>query len=185
MSPLQFALFFSGLLVAYGLVHLRLVRFEGYLRELGGIRALDERTKELSARLERVRLEHVEEQLEVLHDDLKELIHASARVERQLSSMRIVDASGEMVVEGAPAPQPSTGEGSPGSRVRALVESRLLSLGYNNLRILSDLGEISLEDSVDVRVECERESMRYKGRVLTQNGAIRDLNLKSMAQSFP
>ena len=61
MSPLQFSLFFAALLVAYILVHVRMVRFEKYLREIGGIKMLNERLNALSAGLERLRLDRVEE----------------------------------------------------------------------------------------------------------------------------
>ena len=38
MDTLQFALFFAALLVAYVLVHMRLVRFEAYLKEMSALR---------------------------------------------------------------------------------------------------------------------------------------------------
>ena len=38
MTPLQFSLFFAAILVAYFLVHLRLIRFEAHLKEISGLR---------------------------------------------------------------------------------------------------------------------------------------------------
>ena len=39
MTTLQFSLFFAAILVAYLLVHLRLVRFEGHLKEIVALQA--------------------------------------------------------------------------------------------------------------------------------------------------
>ena len=70
-------------------------------------------------------------------------------------------------------------------RIRALVEARLLQLGYGNLRMLTELHEMLLDGDVEVQVECERRHMPYKGRVLVRNGAVRDVAMQSAATSFP
>ena len=54
MSPLQFTLFFAALLVGYVLVHLRMVRFEAHLRELGRLRRIEEELVALDARVEQL-----------------------------------------------------------------------------------------------------------------------------------
>ena len=55
MTTLQFAVFFAALLVGYVLVHVRLVRFETYLREVSALKVMNERLKGLSDVLTRVR----------------------------------------------------------------------------------------------------------------------------------
>ena len=75
--------------------------------------------------------------------------------------------------------------GSPAERIRRVVEERLLSLGYRNLRILTDLSEASLDEETSVQVECERRNMACKGKVKTINGGISDVELHNIVQSFP
>ena len=72
-----------------------------------------------------------------------------------------------------------------GARIQALVESRLLQLGYGNLDILTDLSAVRSDHDVEVQVECERSGMPVKGRVLVRNGSIRDVALQTVAQMFP
>jgi hypothetical protein len=174
MSPLQFSLFFAALLVAYILVHVRMVRFEKYLREIGGIKTLNERLNALSAGLERLRLDRVEELLGQLHEDLETVRKATDRVERAVGR-----GSGAA---------PGAGSGldrSPAERIQSVVETRLLDLGYRNLRLLTDLSGVVLEEQLEVLVECERDHMPHKGRVTTKNGAIIDVTIQNAAQSFP
>ena len=63
--------------------------------------------------------------------------------------------------------------------------TRLLQLGYVQLRLLTDLREQRLEGDVEVQVECERAHMPFKGRVLVRNGAVRDVALQTVAPTFP
>jgi len=174
MSTLQFALFFAALLIGYVLVHLRMVRFEKYLREVSALKVVNERLQGVTDVLSRVDLTAVEERLEMIHERLKELGAASERLEQA------VERSGErrdIVVPSAIA--------SAGERIRALVETRLLALGYHNLRILSDLTAVAMADELDVTVECEKNQTAFKGKVSTCNGEIRDVNLQSVTQAFP
>lgn len=172
MTPLQFSLFFAALLVGYVLVHLRLVRFESYLRKVPALEDVDQRLRGIAEVLQRVRLERVEERLERIHADLEAVVAALERMES--SAPRTVT-----VVSEPAAPQ------SDGARIRALVEGRLLAMGCSDVRVLTDLSEASLEDETRVVVECVRGGMPCKGHVVTQNGAVRDVDLRSVAASFP
>lgn len=172
MTNLQFALFFAAILIAYVLVHVRLSRFEAYLREIAGLKLLNERLKGVSDVLERVRLDHVEDLLGQLHDDLIAIRDAQEGLERSLGRAGVAE------------PEVAR-SGSAADRIRAAVESRLLSLGYSDLRILSDLADSTLDTETTVRVECSRQNMVSKGRVVTRNGAIVDVELKPVAQVFP
>ena len=173
MDALQFSLCFAALLLGYVMVHVRLVRFETYLKEIAGIKTLNERLKAVSDSVERVRLDRVEELLQLLHEDLEDLRASSGRVERA-----VVSRSGGMVPG-------SGGERSAAERIRSVVETRLLDLGYNNLHLLTDLTKATLEEQVEVQVECERDHMPCKGKVSTRNGAVVEVQITSASQSFP
>ena len=173
MSTLQFTLFFLALLVGYALVHLRLVRFEEHLQKLAGIRSIDDRLRSLDEHLrqllqafEKVQLERVEQRLDRLHEDLEDLREATTDVRSAVVQI------------------PATLE-TWSARLRGLVESRLLQLGYGNLRILTELADAPADRDVEVQVECERNHMPCKGRVLVRNGSVRDVAMQPVAQMFP
>jgi hypothetical protein len=175
MDIYQFSLFFAALVIAYMLVHLRLIKFETYLKDIATLKLLNERLKDLCDRMERVRVDRVEEGLHQLHDDLadlKELTKDLAEVQR---SAPVNDVVVPMSVPVASAPE----------RIRSVVEERLLSLGYGNLRILTDLSGANLDEEVTLQVECERRHMPCKGQVKTINGGISDVQIHTIVQSFP
>lgn len=177
MTTLQFSLFFTGLLVAYMLVHLRLLRFERYLREITGLKALNERLERVAQTMERVRLDRTEQSLAQLHDDLVSMIEGQMRLERALRR-----------TEPSPAPIMAAGVGAevtPSQRIRDAVAVTLMSMGYGNLRVLSDLTSASLDDRTEVVVECERNLVGYKGKVVTHNGTVVDMQMQSVTQTFP
>lgn len=174
METYQFSLFFAALLVAYVLVHVRLVRFETYLKEIAGIKSLNDRLKRVSDVLERVRLDRVEEQLDQLHADMAQLLEAADRVER---AIRVAAPP----AGAAPAPAAFAA----GERIRAAVETRLLSLGYSDLKLLTDLSKASLDDDLEVLVECQKDHVTCKGKVTTRNGAIREVQMQPVTQTFP
>jgi hypothetical protein len=187
MSDLQFSLFFVALLVGYLLVHLRLVRFEGHLQKLAGIRSLDDRLRTLDERLkqlaesfDKVRLDRVEGGLDRLHDDLEDLREATLDVRHA-----VVHIPQPTIVAAAENPAPVVTAEPAGARVQAVVETRLLQLGYGGIQILSDLRSASSDGECEVLVEAERGNMPVKGRVVVRNGAVRDVALQSVVQMFP
>lgn len=190
MTPVQFSLFFVALLVGYVLVHLRLVRFEDHLAKLTGIRGLDDRLRVLDDRLrvlaesfDKLRVERIEAQLQRLHEDLEDLREVTSDVQHavvQIPAPVLAPVPAPTVVE-----VPGTPTETPATRILNLVENRLLQLGYHGIHVLSDLGDVRLEDDVEVLVECERGGMPIKGRVLVRNGSVRDVALQSVVQMFP
>jgi hypothetical protein len=178
MSTLQFSLFFAALLFAYVLVHVRLARFESYLKEIAVLKLLNERLQGVSEVIERVRLDRVEEQLGRLHEDLVEIRDGTARLERTLHR----DLSQTISVA---TPAAGGADGSSGERARAAIETRLLSLGYGELNVISDLSSVRLDEQYEIKVECLRDHMPHKGTVVFKNGSVVDVNLQSAAQSFP
>ncbi len=176
MDLLQFSLFFAALLVGYVLIHLRLVRFELYLKEMGGIRTLNQRLESLASALERVDLSRVEEMLGQLHDDLRAVQRATHAVEEAVAQAGAPAPRVEAAVEAGPA--------SPAQRAVAVTEARLLQLGYGGLRILTDL-EGAGDGDLELQVECERNGMPCKGRVVVRNGAVRDVQIQTVHQAFP
>jgi len=174
MSTLQFALFFAALLIGYVLVHIRLVRFEKYLREVSALKVVNERLQGVTDVLSRVDLHAVEERLELIHGRLGELGDLGERLEQAVER---VSEREDVVLPAAIA--------TAGERIRALVETRLLSLGYHNLRVLTDLTAVGMTDELEVTVECDKNQTAFKGKVVTCNGEIRDVNLQSVTQAFP
>ena len=189
MSPLQFTLFFVALLVGYVLVHLRLVRFEEHLRKLAGIRGLDERLAQLDDRVqalsqasEQQGLSRITQQLDQLHDDLEDLREATQRVGEAVVT---IPASGPSVMSGGEGANQNSAPMTPAARIVAVIEARLLQLGYRRLRLLGDLSDVQFTDEVEVQVEAERNGMPCKGRVVSRNGSVSDVHIQTVAQSFP
>lgn len=172
-------LFLGGLLVGYLLVGLRLARFESHLRELAGLKVLNDRIEQLAQQMDHLRPDRVETLLERIHEDLQRLQDANESL-----SQTIQRAASQPVVVSEPSMVMSRPE-SASERVRALVEVRMLHLGYANLRILSDLTMATMEGDFEVQVEAERNQMPCKGRVALRNGSVRDVSMQSAATMFP
>lgn len=183
MTVLQFSLFFVALLIGYVLVHIRLARFEEHLQKLAGLRSVDERLKVLVTAVEKLgTLERIEASLDRLHGDLEDLREATGGVQEAVYNLPQPSRSAA-AVEGEPV-MAVAGE-SPAARLQALVESRLLQLGYGNIRILGDLTLVSDHGDADVTVECERGGMAAKGTVQVRNFGVRDVSLQTVAPMFP
>lgn len=180
MDPLQFSLFFVALLVGYVLVHLRLARFEVHMQKLAGIRTLDERLRVLAESFDKLRIDRLEQQLERLHEDLVDLREATSDVRQA-----VYEIPQPTVVHSAPEAVAVAASESVGSRVLALVETRLLQLGCRKIQVLTDLGDVRADREVEVLVECERGGMPTKGRVIVRNGAVRDVLMQNVATMFP
>lgn len=181
MTVLQFSLFFVALLVGYLLLHVRLVRFEQYLREMVGLKTINERLGALASALEKLKLDRLEQRLEQLHDDLEDL-----REDVRHSASSVTEAVVRIPTPSTPVMTLAASAELPGSdRLRALVETRLLQLGYGNLRLLTDLTGLSLDGEVEVQVECERNHMPCKGRVMLRGGSLRDVQMQPVVQAFP
>jgi len=174
MDALQFSLFFAALLVGYILVHLRLVRFEAYLREMGGIKSLNDRLKGVADGMDRIRVDAHEDLLRQAVEELQKLRKDVQRVER---AQREVESTGPVLIPGA--------EPSAGDRVRGLVEARMFHMGYTDLRVLTDLSRARLDEEVDVTVECMRNGMPFKGKVRVRNNGVHGVDMQSVAAGFP
>ncbi len=181
MDVVQFSLFFVALLVGYVLVHLRLLRFEEHMRKLSGIPVLDDRLRLLIETIEKLRLDRLEAHLERLHEDLQDVREATTEVQNAV--VRIPRPAA--IAAGADAPAIAATHESEGARLLAVVETRLLQLGYSNIQVLSDVSRLHADGDAEVQVECEKGGMPAKGRVLLRNGAVRDVALQTVAQMFP
>lgn len=174
MDPFQFSLFFVAILIGYVLVHLRLVRFETYLREMGGIKSLNERLQGVADGMDRIRVDAHEDLLRQAVEELQKLRQDVQRVER---AQREFEPTGPVLIPGA--------EPSAGDRVRGLVEGRLLQMGYGDLKVLTDLSRARLDTEIDVVVECLRNGMPYKGKVRVRNNGVQGVEMQSVAAGFP
>lgn len=175
MDAIQFSLFFAAIVIAYVLVHVRLVRFEKYLKEVSVLQVLNDRLKTLADGLQNIRVDRLEEQLQQLHEDLEAIHEVEKKIVRGQTAAR----------EAGPAAAAERSAASAAEKIRSVVEERLLHLDYHNLRILTDLKNVNLDDELEVLVECERNDMPYKGHVRTRNGNVSDVEIHSVAQSFP
>ncbi len=192
MSGLQFTLFFAALLVGYVLVHLRMIRFEEHLQKLSSLRNIEDRIRSLDSHVEQmaqvsgnVNLERVTKQLDRLHEDLEDLREATSEVRSAIVHIpmpEVVTAGGE---SGELSDTAVVRAESAGTRIVGLIETALLQLGYRKLRLLGDLSDVQFGDEIEVQVEVERNGMPFKGRVLMRNGSVHDVNVQSVAQSFP
>jgi hypothetical protein len=181
MDGLQFSLFFVALLVGYLVIHIRLVRFEQYLREMVGLKTINERLGALASALEKLKLDRLEQRLERLHEDFEDL-----REDLRQTAATLTEAVVHIPTPSAPAMTLTASAEVPASdRVRALVETRLVQLGYGNLRLLTDLAGVSLDGEVEVQVECEKNHMPCKGRVMLRGGSLRDVQMQPVVQAFP
>lgn len=188
MDSLQFALFFAALLVGYVLVHLRMIRFEEHLEKLSGIKGLDDRLRSLDDRVKqmaestaKVSMERVSVQLERLHEDLEDLREATTEVKQAVVQIPTPAAR----EKGGAAERGPVNPESPATRIVALIETRLLQLGYRHIRLIGNLAGAQMADEIEVQVEAERNGMPFKGRVVMRNGSVHDVNVQSVAQAFP
>ena len=192
MSDLQFTLFFAALLLGYVLVHLRMIRFEEHLQKLSGLRNIEDRIRSLDVHVEQmaelsgnVSLERVTKQLERLHEDLEDLREATSEVRSAMVHIPMPDVVSVGGDTGSLSDVAAVRAESAGTRIVALIETALLQLGYRKLKLLGDLSDVQFGDEVEVQVEVERNGMPFKGRVVMRNGSVHDVNVQSVAQSFP
>lgn len=192
MTDLQFSLFFAALLVGYLLVHLRMIRFEEHLQKLAGIRAIDDRLRTLDDRVKHLaetsgkgNLDRVSAQLDKLHEDLEDLREATIEVRSAVVQIPAPAVVAAVADDGSNSDRSAAQSESPATRIVAMIETRLLQLGYHNLRLLGDLSDVQMADEIEVHVEGERNGMPFKGRVIMRNGSVHDVNLQSVAQAFP
>jgi len=190
MTPLQFGLFFAALLVGYVLVHLRMVRFEEHLQKLAGIKSIDERLQSIDGRVTqlaeataKVNLERISAQIERLHEDLEDLRERTTEVRQAV--VKIPATPPVARDKGAAAGRATVSNESPATRIVALIETRLLQLGYRHIRLIGNLNGAQMADEIEVQVEAERNGMPFKGRVVMRNGSVHDVNVQSVAQAFP
>lgn len=185
MDALQFSLFFVALVVGYVLVHLRLVRFEQHLEKLAGIRGLDDRLRAIDDRLralgesvDKVRFDRLERGVDRLHEDLEDLREATVEVQHAVVQIPPPPPP--------PAPEPArASEPTMAGTILALIESRLLQLGYHDIDVLTDLDRVDAAGDLDVVVECWRGGMPQKGRVHVKGGSVRDVTLQTIVNMFP
>ena len=192
MSDLQFTLFFAALLLGYVLVHLRMIRFEEHLQKLSGLRNIADRIRSLDVHVEQmaelsgnVSLERVTKQLERLHEDLEDLREATSEVRSAIVHIPMPDVVSVGGDTGSLSDVAAVRAESAGTRIVALIETALLQLGYRKLKLLGDLSDVQFGDEIEVQVEVERNGMPFKGRVVMRNGSVHDVNVQSVAQSFP
>lgn len=175
MDAIQFSLFFAALVIGYLLLHLRVSRFDKLLRELTGLRLLNERVGALVESVDRIRQQGLREQLERMQGDLQRLVEVTAQIERAIPE----------AVEHAPAVVLPAPGATAGEQIRANVVAHLQGLGFTNVRVLHELARVRFDEDLELQVECERQHMPCKGKVTVQGGTVRDAQVQSAAPMFP
>jgi hypothetical protein len=155
------------------------MKFEVYLKEISGVKRLDERLQGVAEAMERIRVDRLEEALNQLHEDNREVIDAVKGVERKVAStasqqVEVITREGEAIAAATAA-----------DRICGAIEARLFGLGYSKLNILTDLAGYAADDEVTVQVECEKRMMPCKGSVTLRGGRIVDVDVHSVVRMFP
>lgn len=154
----------GSLLAELRRVHQRLERLD----RLEDLRAQLGKLTESSSGLDLRRIEHVLIDLRDLHKHLEERLLAA------------VEAGGRI-------DRAAAGGALDGPALAERAVSRLLAMGYERVRVLtppSELAKIAAEGG-DVVVEARRDGAIAKGRVLVREGAITDVEMRSVHTMFP
>jgi hypothetical protein len=77
-----------------------------------------------------------------------------------------------------------------GNSLSDVVETKLYTLGYQRVIVLSDLSELQNgegggDEQVRVRVEAFKDGAQYKGTLLLQGRSVVELDLTPVYSSFP
>ncbi len=174
MDLLLFSLFFAALVIGYVLVHVRLTRFELLLGELRTLRSIDERLAQLGRDGERVRLGPIEQRLDSLHEAVGAVTAAIRRLERTNERPIVVEPGG------AQLPARSYAE-----QLGDTIQQELQAQGFARVRCVTDLADLPPDEASEVVVECERQGMPHKGKLVVRAGRVEAVRVQSASATFP
>ncbi len=165
MTPLlQFSLTFTTLVVLAVILYLRLRHYEAYLRDLEGIKTLNQRLKALVDGLQSLGTKRVELQLQEIQEVLQEIRNGIAQWPGRES-------------EGSPS------RSSP--NLLDICERKLYAMGYEEVRVLSDLSGVNPLEPVRVVVEARKDGVACKGHLVLHGSAVTEMDLQRGYTSFP
>ncbi len=135
--------------------------------------------------------------LDKIHSQLGKLVGERSDIDlRRLEHVLLDVRDGLKKVEGAfldsvqqgRSPDGGTAAGAGGPReISERVVNRLLALGYERVELAAEDEQLAAVAGGDgaVLVEAQRGGSLYKGRVHFENGAIRDVDMRSSHSTFP
>lgn len=170
MELLYFSLIFVTLILLAGILYSRLGRYEAYLRDLQGIKTLNDRLGDLVDGLEGLKTRRVEDQIHQIQETLEQI---RVGLERQAGRAPVVQ---EIVQRAAPVPILS---------LQDVVESKLYNMGYQQVHIVSDLSEANSEEPLRIIVEARKDGTIHKGHLVLNGQSVTELDIQPVFGSFP
>ncbi len=84
-------------------------------------------------------------------------------------------------------PQPPPTDGARGAHLAERITSRLLSLGFERIELLTPFDDLvgMTEGEAEVLVEARRGAAQHKGRVILRDGGIVDVRMRDTYEAFP
>lgn len=172
LEQIPFILILVAILIAFLLLFLRTARFEGHLKEIQGLRQLNERVRRMNELLEGMDSSPLEARL-------LDLCHKAARMVELLERQ---EARPEKQGQDREA---RVSEGREGADVRSLVETVLYGMGYGKVRVLGAPMEVGASELVEIPVECVKADMVHKGIVSVQAGNVVECRIRPAYEVFP
>ena len=157
---LLLVLIVAAVLVTFLLIYGRTTRFEGYLKEIQGLRNLNERIRSLNEAMERLDTSTMEEHLFDLRQKVSRLV---VLLEERQEENRV----------------------SSKNDARSALETVLFSMGFEKISVMGDLDRAAGADPVDVQVECVKAEVRHKGTVTMQAGSVVAVRMRPAYEVFP
>ncbi len=170
MELLYFSLIFVTLILLAGIVLSRLGRYEAYLKDLEGIKTLNDRLGDLVNGLEGLKTRRVEDQIHQIHETLEQI---RLGLDRQGERAPVVQ---EIVQRAAPVPTLS---------LQDIVESKLYNMGFQEVRIVTDLSEVNSDEPLRIVVEARRDGTIHKGHLVLNGQSVTELDVQPVFGSFP
>ena len=170
LEQIPFILTMVAILIAFVLLFMRTARFEAHLKEIQGLRQLNERARRMNELLERLDPSPLEARL-------LDLGHKAARIVELLERRGLEH---EERAAGRPAEEQRGREDA-----RSLVETVLFGMGYGRVRLLGSAEEAGAGERIEIPVECVKADMVHKGVVAVQDGGVVECRIRPAYEVFP
>ena len=152
------------------LIARRLSSLELRLERLDDLDKLGQRVQRLAGELDRKELNaHLQAKLTEISESDRRLRAALSELTRKVADLE---------------PAPEGDAARPAVGPEDLAREHLASLGYERVRLLSDLGSLSGR-SGKVVFEASRGGAAHKGQVVVDEGVVRDVTTRSAYSAFP
>lgn len=156
-------------------LHRRVQRLSEDLAPLQRLESVDSALSKLVAGGDALELRRVEHVLIDIRDGQR-------RLEERLVAMVETLGKRDLLQSQAPAP-----EGTRGAHLAERITSRLLSLGFERIEVLTSFDDLEgmAQGEAEVLVEARRGAAQHKGRVILRDGGIVDVRIRDTYEAFP